>query len=166
MEYDVIVNDYPGKGTKVLLKTNYFEVYVNRACCGIEREKAVRSAFSDWFSRKAAGLIYERVEFYKAIIGVKYNRIGIKSQKTRWGSCSSKGNLNFNWRLAMAPEWIMDYVIIHELCHLIHMNHSKEFWGTVASYMPDYEKAIIWLKENGGKLKITDLEGKAWIAEK
>lgn len=82
------------------------------------------------------------------------NQVFIKNQKTRWGSCSSEGNLNFNWRLAMAPTEVIEYVVIHELCHRIEMNHSKEFWRLVQERCPDFKKHKAWLKRNQFRLSI------------
>ena len=82
------------------------------------------------------------------------NKVFIKGQKTRWGSCSSAGNLNFNWRLAMAPTEVIEYVVIHELCHRIEMNHSKEFWRLVQEKCPDFKKHKAWLKRNQFRLSI------------
>ncbi len=84
-------------------------------------------------------LIPARVKEYAEIIGVSYGRITIRNQKTRWGSCSSKGNLNFNCQLMRLPEELRDYVIIHELCHRKEMNHSAKFWSEVEKYCPDYK---------------------------
>jgi predicted metal-dependent hydrolase len=84
---------------------------------------------------------------------VRYTGIHIKEQKSRWGSCSAKGNLNFNWHIVMAPETIADYLVIHELCHLRHMNHSAEFWHCVSGLYPAYKTARKWLKENGISLR-------------
>lgn len=100
-------------------------------------------------ARKALEYIPSRVEYYAPIVGVDYNRITIRNQKTRWGSCSSKGNLNFNCFLMMAPPDVIDYVVVHELCHRKQMNHSKEFWDEVASVCPEYKEARNWLKEHG-----------------
>jgi predicted metal-dependent hydrolase len=86
-------------------------------------------------------------------IGVRYDRIAIKGQSTRWGSCSSKRNLNFNWRLMMAPPGAVDYVIIHELCHLKELNHSPRFWALVAQHCPDYRRWERWLKVNIARLR-------------
>lgn len=101
-----------------------------------------------WYRQQAGKLITEKAERFSRILSVTYAGIRIKEQKTRWGSCSSKGNLNFNWHIVMAPEAMVDYLVIHELCHLIHMNHSPEFWQCVESLCPERKSAIKWLKEN------------------
>lgn len=90
-----------------------------------------------------------RVQYYQQVMGLSSKGISIRNQKTRWGSCSSKGNLNFNYKLYYMPSEILDYVVVHELAHLKHMNHSKEFWGFVEQFMPDYESRRRWLKEHG-----------------
>lgn len=91
----------------------------------------------------------ERVRYYEKLMGLYSRRITIKNQKTRWGSCSSKKNLNFNYKLAYMPQEVMDYVVVHELAHLRHMNHSREFWALVEQYLPDYRERRRWLKEHG-----------------
>ena len=101
---------------------------------------------------KAVAYIPQRVACYATRIGVTYGRITIRNQQTRWGSCSSKGNLNFNCLLMLAPAQVIDYVVVHELCHRIHMNHSAAFWNAVASHMPDYARWRKWLKDNGRAL--------------
>lgn len=90
-----------------------------------------------------------RVEKFAPLIGVTYGRISIRRQKTMWGSCSSNGNLNFNCLLMLAPDSIKDYVVIHELCHRLHMDHSREYWSEVARIIPDYRERRRWLAENG-----------------
>lgn len=94
------------------------------------------------------------VSQYSSLIPNSYNRIAVRDQKTRWGSCSSNGTLSFNWRLMLAPPTILDYVIVHELCHLTHMNHSSEFWECVLKILPDYKERKKWLKEHGHELNI------------
>lgn len=90
-----------------------------------------------------------KIGFYKNQIGVKPNKITVKLRlKSRWGSCSSKGNLNFNSSLIQAPDSVIDYVIIHELAHLIELNHSPKFWNIVEKFCPDYQEAEKWLKDN------------------
>ena len=85
-------------------------------------------------------------------IGVTFGRITIRRQRTKWGSCSSKGNLNFNVLLMLAPPDILDYIVVHELCHRRELNHSAHFWSEVEKVMPDYREKEKWLKENGGAL--------------
>ena len=101
---------------------------------------------------RACKIIPERVEYFASKIGVTYGRISIRNQKTRWGSCSSKGNLNFNVGLMLVPPEVMDYVVVHELCHRLEMNHSKKFWEEVERVLPDYKVQEKWLKENGNKI--------------
>lgn len=101
-------------------------------------------------AEKALIIIPEKVKHYASIIGVDYGRITIRNQRTRWGSCSSKGNLNFNCLLVLFPDEVMDYVVVHELCHRKHMDHSLKFYTEVERVLPEYRKWRKWLKENGG----------------
>ena len=101
---------------------------------------------------QALEIIPARVDYFAKIIGVTYGNITIRNQKTRWGSCSSKGNLNFNCLLMLAPPEVLDYVVVHELCHRKQMNHSKAFWSEVEKVFPDYKKSIKWLKEEGSQI--------------
>ena len=101
---------------------------------------------------QAKALIPERVSHFAAILGVSVGRIAIRAQKTRWGSCSTKGNLNFNCLLALVPPEVLDYVVVHELCHLREMNHSPRFWAHVEAVLPDYKLRRKWLKEQGRQL--------------
>ncbi len=103
------------------------------------------------FIKKAKAEIPERVEFYAEKIGVTYNRITIRCQRTRWGSCSSKGNLNFNCLLILLPDEIIDSVIVHELCHRKQMNHSAKFYAEIEKVFPDYKSCHAWLNQNGNK---------------
>lgn len=108
-----------------------------------ERARYIKIA-RDIFTRKT--------EYYARIMGVSYGRISIREQKTRWGSCSCQGNLNFNWRLIFAPENVLDYVVVHELAHRKEMNHSKAFYAIVESVLPDYRVSRKWLRDNGDVL--------------
>ena len=103
-------------------------------------------------TEQAAKILSEKVRFYADKMGVMVNRITVRSQRTRWGSCSVKGNLNFNCLLMLCPEEVQDYVVIHELCHRKEMNHSAAFWAEVERYCPDYRIHRKWLKDNGASL--------------
>ena len=112
----------------------------------IKREEVIR------LGNEAACVIPQKVRYFAQLLGVTYGGITIRNQKSLWGSCSAKGDLNFNCMLMKAPERVQDYVVIHELCHRREMNHSKRFWDIVASVMPDYKKCRKWLKEEGTKV--------------
>ena len=115
---------------------------------------AVRTAIRSTLSAMALKRIRERLDYYAPRIGVAFGRVAIRDQKSRWGSCSRKGNLNFNWKLIMAPPQALDYVVIHELCHRIEFNHSPRFWSLVEGQMPEYEVWKKWLKGHAEDLYI------------
>ena len=100
-------------------------------------------------AEEAKAYLPQRVRYYAGKMSVSYGRITIRNQRTRWGSCSGKGNLNFNCLLMLMPEAVIDYVVVHELCHRIEMNHSKRFWDQVARVLPDYRSQKDWLRQNG-----------------
>lgn len=100
----------------------------------------------------ARDIFTQKTAYYASIMNVTYGRISIREQKTRWGSCSSRGNLNFNWRLIFAPEPVLDYIVVHELAHRREMNHSHSFYAIVESILPDYKKTKKWLRDNGRSL--------------
>ena len=106
--------------------------------------------------RKLAGealkYIPQRTAYYAPLVKVSYGRITIRNQKSRWGSCSSKGNLNFNCLLMLMPPEVIDYVVVHELCHRLEMNHSERFWKEVERVLPDYKLRKKWLRENGDRI--------------
>ena len=93
-----------------------------------------------------------RAARFAPLVGVSYGRITIRAQKSRWGSCSTRGNLNFNCLLMLCPEEVRDYVVVHELCHRKEMNHSRRFWLELARVLPEYEQQRQWLKANGSRL--------------
>jgi predicted metal-dependent hydrolase len=106
----------------------------------------------NWLRKRAAEAIRARVDSHCESLGLSCRRIGVRDQKSRWGSCSSNGNLSFSWRLIMAPPHVLDYVAAHEVAHLREMNHSPRFWALVRRAVPEYEKAQGWLKANGQEL--------------
>lgn len=103
-------------------------------------------------ARQALEIIPERVKHFAPLVGVTYGNITIRNQHTRWGSCSAKGNLNFNCLLMLTPDAVIDYVVVHELCHRKEMNHSPKFWAEVERILPDYKERRLWLKEDGNTL--------------
>ena len=94
----------------------------------------------------------QRAAYFAPLLGVSYGRITVRCQKTKWGSCSSQGNLNFNLLLMLAPQEVQDYVVVHELCHRLEMNHSARFWQAVEQILPDYGERRRWLREHGSAL--------------
>lgn len=117
--------------------------------------KLQEEALEKRYRELAREYLEKRVLFYQSKTGGIYTSITIRSQKTRWGSCSSRGTLSFNWRLILAPPLILDYVVVHELCHLKHMDHSPAFWNAVAQVMPDYKIRRKWLKQHSRELSET-----------
>ncbi|HEX6509744.1 MAG TPA: SprT family zinc-dependent metalloprotease [Chloroflexota bacterium] len=109
-------------------------------------------AVEAWYREQAGAVLHARIEHWAGIMGTPYRRITIRDQRTRWASCSTAGNLNFSWRLIMAPLAVLDYVVIHELMHTVEMNHSARFWSGVARYCPGYAEHRDWLRHNGTML--------------
>jgi len=114
----------------------------------------VRSSFLFWYKEEARNIIFQRVKRYAQQTGLIYNKIKISNARKQWGSCTRLNNLSFSWRLIMAPYSVINYVVVHELVHVIIKNHSKDFWKKVHSIMPDYKIQRSWLKKNGYLLTI------------
>lgn len=113
----------------------------------------VKSALIAWYREEARVVFSNKVYSYARKMRLKPGRISVRDQKTKWGSCSSTGNLSFSWRLVMMPEDMIDYVVVHELSHIRHKNHGKDFWALVGSFLPDYKERKDWFKQNGWKFK-------------
>ena len=118
-------------------------------CPDPENARQVRDRARSFLAEMALARIRERLEVYAPRIGVSYGRVTVRNQRTRWGSCSAKGNLNFNCLLMLAPPEVIDSVVVHELCHRKEMNHSDKFYSEVLRVFPDYWNCHKWLKENG-----------------
>lgn len=125
------------------------DFYLSSAC--VEQAKEL---FTIWYKERAIEIITDRVEHYAFLLGLKYNKVKISNAQKRWGSCSVKGNLNFSWRLIMAPLEVIDYLVVHELFHLVELNHSSKFWSKVESVLPNYRQARQWLKDNSHLLVV------------
>ena len=113
-----------------------------------ENIENARELLIKWYKEQAYSKISERALWFSSLSGIKYNKINITNAQKRWGSCSAKGNLNFSWRLIMAPLRVIDYVIVHELAHIEEKDHSNNFWNKVKVMMPNYKNYKNWLKEN------------------
>lgn len=136
-------------------KTSWIEKSLAKMKQRKEEKKSVKKLSDEEIKRlanEALAVIPDKVAYYAEKIGVTYGRITIRNQKTRWGSCSGKGNLNFNCLLMLTPETVLDYVVVHELCHKKEMNHSLRFWKEVEKVMPDYKERREWLKQHGSGL--------------
>ena len=129
------------------LTADTFTVHVP---AGTDEREAVRHALVELSLKR----FEERLKYYSAKMNARYGRVTIREQRTRWGSCSSKNNLNFNWKLIMAPPEALDYVVIHELCHLTEFNHSPRFWSLVEAQMPEYKYWKKWLDTHGKELGV------------
>lgn len=112
-------------------------------------------AIERWYRRAARAEVAPRVEEATSALGVGFEKITIRNQRSRWGSCSATGALSFNWRLLLAPPEILDYVIWHECCHLVHLDHSAAFWGLLASHRPGYKVEQRWLRRHGATLVLS-----------
>ena len=113
---------------------------------------------TDWLKKQAGGDLDLRVAFHAERLGVRPTGLSLRSQSSRWGSCSSAGKLNFNWRLILAPEFVLDYVAAHEVAHMREMNHSPAFWAEVKRTLPDYERGRAWLRAHGRELMVFGLD--------
>lgn len=149
-------NEFSYENGKIVIKTPFYSVLENDYEAE-ENKVAIEKLQNDlkkWYKKQAAAYITKRVEYYKDIVGVTVNSVSIKSRKSQWGSCDSNGDVTFSWRLVMARPEAIDYVVIHELCHRKHMDHSREFWNQVQKHMPDFKMQKQWLEENSVNLSI------------
>lgn len=138
--------------THEFLEGQGLKVFIHAKRVPKDLDTTIRKQLMAFFSGQLENYLDKKLAGFAAKIDVKPTEITIKNYKSRWGSCYSDGRIQFNWRLAMMPEWIVDYIIIHELCHLVHPNHSKDYWQLVATHCSDVAKAKAWLKQHGQAL--------------
>lgn len=119
---------------------------------GREQPKLIRGALVDWYQHNAKVKLHQKTCRFAALVGAEAAAVGVKSFKSRWGSCSAKGRIDYNWKIILAPNRRVDYVVVHELCHLLHHDHSPKFWREVARVMPDYQESKDWLKRHSASL--------------
>jgi hypothetical protein len=125
----------------------------NFSISSLNRSKA-NQFLKDFYYEQANEILIPRIKRFADSLGVLHNKISVADSKYRWGSCTPKGNLNFNWRIIKAPINVIDYIIVHELTHLLETNHTADFWNIISVQLPNYRKAKDWLKENGNLLDI------------
>ena len=135
-----------GKFQSVKLLHGRLHVVIPKA---MRLEHIIREMLTHWYRMQAETRFKEKVKRYAPIIGVSPSGVSVKTFKSRWGSCTPKGEIQFHWKIIMAPHRIVDYVVIHELCHLKHHDHSPAFWKSVERLVPDYLECKWWLKEFG-----------------
>ncbi len=133
-------------------KIPWIETHIKSVEAKLEPIQPYKDSEIELLAERAKAVIPKKVEAFARLLSVPYVRITIRHQVSRWGSCSSRSNLNFNCLLMLCPDEVINYVIIHELCHIKHMNHSKEFWSLVELYCPNYRIQRKWLKDEGAKL--------------
>lgn len=121
---------------------------------GAEQPHIIRNALIRWYKHQAIRKLPERVDRYAAMVGVEPVSVGVKTFKSRWGSCTARGRLEFNWKIMLAPNGMVDYVVVHELCHLKQHDHSPAFWREVERVLPDYQRCREWLREHVGRLVV------------
>jgi predicted metal-dependent hydrolase len=119
-----------------------------------KNEEVIKKAMEEWYRGRSKVIIEQRIKYYQRFFNIIPSGVKIKEQKKRWGSCTSKNELLFNWRCIMAKSNALDYIVVHEMCHMYHKDHSKEFWGLLASIMPDYEVRKEWLKNYGVRMDL------------
>ena len=141
--YKLYITDDPVDG--VVFDSKFF---INKS-----NQRNANKLFKEWYLDSASKIIIPKVKSIAKEIGVKYNSLNILDLKYRWGSCTPKDNIHFNWRLIKAPMNVIEYIIVHELTHLLESNHTPEFWNRVAAQLPNYDKAKHWLKEYGFELE-------------
>ena len=150
-DYLFLGNIYPL--IKVYENPNKIDFNGTEFITSIENQDKFKSSLKSWYKIKFKEIAIPRLNYFSDKYNLKINQVRFKNQKTLWGSCSSKNNINLNYLLVMAPMLVIDYVIIHELVHTVHKNHSENFWNAVEAIMPDYKKAKKWLNKNGYKLR-------------
>jgi len=146
---------YLGKTYKLHVVNEIIDgvVFNNKFFISKTNQKQANKLFKNWYIKSANEIITPKAKSIADQIGVKYNSINILDIKYRLGSCTPKDNIHFNWRLIKAPIIVIEYIIVHELTHLLVSNHTQEFWYRVSAQLPNYDKAKLWLKENGHELE-------------
>jgi predicted metal-dependent hydrolase len=149
-EYELeVILDRSLTGVKVNLENDKLVVKTN-----INNKELIQNSLKSWYADETLDMVKKRIDYYKKYFKDSVTAIKIKDQKTRWASCTYKNEILFNLRCSMAPIEIIDYIVVHEMCHMEHRNHSKDFYNAVGKVLPDYKARIKWLKDNGMNMNI------------
>jgi len=155
------VFNYLGSGYRLEVESGAFApAKLHQGCLcitvpgGCAYPHLVRNALIRWYKQRAFEMLNRKVAQLAPQVGAHPSQVEIKSFKARWGSCSSTGVVQFNWRIMLAPRRMIEYVVVHELCHLLQHNHSKAYWAEVERLMPDYRECRDWFKSNGWRLQV------------
>lgn len=150
MEYPINISQDPTvEKDRVLFEEDILHIYVREL-----DDKKIQQALKRFYYRQCKTLVEKRVRFYQDYFKMKPRSITISDSKTTWGTCDSKMQLTFNWRLAMAPLHVIDYVVVHEMCHMVHLNHDRSFWRLVGKIMPNYKEMEQWLAASSWKMTV------------
>jgi hypothetical protein len=152
--YRLKIHAYSKKRIKILFIGGIFHIYINENIDPDKKEVEIKNALITWYKKYAYNFISTRIPQFTKFLNITPNKILIRDLKLRWGSCTKSKALIFNWRIIMAPISIIDYVILHEICHLREDLHSPKFWELLTSIMPDYEERKEWLRIYGPTLKL------------
>jgi predicted metal-dependent hydrolase len=147
--YSLQINIDGNKESEVKLYQGKFYITIKE-----NNEALIEKAMMKWYKEKALEKITQRVKYYQSYFNKKPTNIKVKEQHKRWGSCTAKNELLFNWKCIMAPSPILDYIVVHEMCHMYEKNHSQKFWDMIFSVLPDYERRKEWLKNNGVRMSL------------
>ncbi len=151
---------YLGEKVKLQLKISQgqenvnFEFGILYVTVSEENKDSIRDALELWYREKTLEKVIDRVRYYQKYFDEIPRNIRVKQQKKRWASCTYYNDILFNWRCSMAKDTVIDYIVVHEMCHMVHKDHSKNFWGLVASILPSYHVQEEWLKTNGESMQI------------
>ena len=149
---DYRLNLVSGEAESIRLNNQCLEVTVPESVSDMEAPLFIKQSITRWYIQTAFEVLTEKTQYFARLTGVVPNSIKIKEHKARWGSCSYKNDISYNWRLIIAPQPVVDYVVVHELCHILEHNHSPRFWQHVGNIMPSFKEHRAWLKQNEGKL--------------
>ena len=138
----------------ISMQAGYIVAKIDKNLSECDTEALIRRNLVDWYTDKARIYLNRRSKYWASKMGVSYSSISIKNYRSKWGDCNSIKGISYNWRIMLAPQSVIDYVVVHELCHLTHMNHSKEFWALVTKYCPNWKEKRLWLKEHSRALDV------------